>query len=478
MDKFLIRKDVYDDLIEKGYGKRDLSKLTKKQITDKNGHKRTVYVKNGEQPVTQKQTKTDELTPEKKARYEEMLEKVKRGPEENALFVRGEMLNKKDAISYLELKLGRRNGVVAEQKMKMEDEKKNAAMRDSQMRKKPTVEEYKENYFDAKNEAGKDIAENNKINKVSDLIEFSSDEMKAIQDAANKIGYKPGEEGKLLNAIEDKNIYSSLTKKNSDAWKRSGKEQKTFSSTDLLKEKIKAMNLKVDSGKKTESENKPKEYEEMNEQELQAELDKFGRGPFTRREQIEVDRIKDFLNKVKTENQEDDETSAKTFEDAIKNYNFNNEKKQGFAMDEVAKFYPELKDIVAKRRAAFSKANDARKRLDINPNNETYKEDFRNAANELSKLNKEYESQAEKALEKAPDVPKPSFGNYMDARRTVEQMKDKYKKQLESYEIANRLRANGAAAILDPMYGLKPDDYTKDSGFINAQMTIRAYEGK
>ena len=34
--------------IEKGYGKRDLSKLTKKQITDKNGHLKNVYVKNGE----------------------------------------------------------------------------------------------------------------------------------------------------------------------------------------------------------------------------------------------------------------------------------------------------------------------------------------------------------------------------------------------------------------------------------------------
>ena len=106
MDKLLIRKDVFEDIIEKGYGKRDYSKLTKKVITDKNGHKRTVYVKNGEQSVTQKQTKTDELTPEKKARYEDMLEKVKAGPDENALFVRDKgMLNKKDAIAHLEGKL-------------------------------------------------------------------------------------------------------------------------------------------------------------------------------------------------------------------------------------------------------------------------------------------------------------------------------------------------------------------------------------
>ncbi len=110
MNKFLIRKDVYGELIEKGYGKKDLSKLTKKKITDKNGHTRTVYVRNGEQPATQQQPKAqDELSPEKKARYEEMLEQVKAGPEENALFVRGKgMLNKKDAIAHLEGKLGKK----------------------------------------------------------------------------------------------------------------------------------------------------------------------------------------------------------------------------------------------------------------------------------------------------------------------------------------------------------------------------------
>ena len=51
MDKLLIRKDVFEDIIEKGYGKRDYSKLTKKVITDKNGHRRTVFVKNEMSPV-------------------------------------------------------------------------------------------------------------------------------------------------------------------------------------------------------------------------------------------------------------------------------------------------------------------------------------------------------------------------------------------------------------------------------------------
>jgi hypothetical protein len=110
MDKLLIRKDIYDELLEKGYGNKDLSKLTKKQITDKNGHRRTVYVRNGEDPSAQKQPKSqEELTSEKKAHYEEMLEKVKAGSDENALFVRGKgMLNKKDAIAHLSEKLGKK----------------------------------------------------------------------------------------------------------------------------------------------------------------------------------------------------------------------------------------------------------------------------------------------------------------------------------------------------------------------------------
>ena len=149
MDKMFIRKDVYEELLEKGFGKRDYSKLTKKKITDKNGHSRTVYVRNGEQPAEMQKPKAQEgLSDEKKAKYEEMLEKVKAGSDENALFVRGEMLNKKDAIDYLEKKLGRKNGVVAEQKMKMEDEKKDAAMKDQRTKSSEEMldEKAKENF--------------------------------------------------------------------------------------------------------------------------------------------------------------------------------------------------------------------------------------------------------------------------------------------------------------------------------------------
>ena len=111
MDKLFVRKDVYDELIEKGFGKKDYSKLTKKVITDKNGHKRTVFVKNDVEQTEVKQPKAQEgLSDEKRAKYEEMLEKVKAGSDENALFVRGKgMLNKKDAIAHLEGKLGKKS---------------------------------------------------------------------------------------------------------------------------------------------------------------------------------------------------------------------------------------------------------------------------------------------------------------------------------------------------------------------------------
>lgn len=514
MDKLLIRKDVYEDILEKGYGKRDLSKLTTKIITDKNGHRRKVYVRNGEQTAENKQPKAQEgLTPEKKARYQEMLKEVMAGPNENALFVKGKgMLNKKDAIAHLSEKLGMKvsnqsadeflhgseptpGKIMKTQQQKIMEENDNKVvikrkygmislygaktgdhiadfptekarldfMKENNLSKpdantpspdikggektidrykelyegkqKPTQNDMKENYLDAKNEGGRDIVENNKIETLSEKIEFSPDEMKMIRDTAKEIGYRVGrDEGKLLNAInsKDKAMYSALTKKNQKVWDESGKNQKTFSQTDLLKEKIQSMNGDFGS---------------------------------------------DDSGSIFDEEIEED-TTVKTFKDAVKNYNFTDEKKNQFAMDEVAKFYPDLKETVDKRRKAFYDVDAAKKKLDVNPNNKEYQENFKNAANELSKMNKEYENKAAKALEKAPNIPKPSFEKYMDARRTVDKFKDTYKKQLEEYEIGQKFRNSNAAAILDPMYGLKPNDYTKDSGFINAQMTIRAYEGK
>lgn len=568
MDKFLIRKDVFEDLIEKGYGKRDLSKLTKKQITDKNGHKRTVYVRNGEQPAAQNQPKAqDELSPEKKAHYEEMLEKVKAGSDENALFVRSKgMLNKKDAIAYLSEKLGKKpinsaaqghlesdtpqntditkedeerfgkqalSGLSGKRTSSEEydDDKAFAEYKELVTKDNPTdeeykrigelvnqhfehsdkpwaggaklkaevkkietpkkadtsslskedkinilseyqskmyknvsveewkdaynkvsekelnegfnkfaenhskrIEEYKENYLDAKNEAGKDIAENNKIQKLSDKIDFSPDELKMIKETADEIGYKVGkDEGKLLNAIysKDKAMYSALTKKNQKVWDESGKTQKTFSSTDLLKEKIQSMN--GDFG----ADNSDSKFDE-----------------------------------------EIDDTNKVSFEDSVKEYNFTDTKKTQFAMNEVANFYPELKDVVENRRKAFYEVDAAEKKLKVNPNNKEFKDNFASAYNKLKQADEEYDKASKKALEKAPNIKKPDFSKYMDAKRDVQKFLDKYKQQSEEYEVGQRLRNNGGASILSPMYGLKPDDYTKDPNYIKAQMTIRAYEEK
>ena len=174
MDKIFIRKDVYEEFLEKGFGKRDMSKLTKKKVTDKNGHTRTVYVRNGEQPAEMQQPKAQEgLTPEKKAKYEEMLEKVVAGPEDNALFVKDKgMLNKKEAIAHLSEKLGKHAG----EAMKNANDKANnltsmskedkISLLSEYMHKKygKTVESWKETYKaklsdDELNQAFKDFSE-------------------------------------------------------------------------------------------------------------------------------------------------------------------------------------------------------------------------------------------------------------------------------------------------------------------------------
>lgn len=131
MDKLMIRKDVFEDIIEKGYGKRDYSKLTKKVITDKNGHKRTVFVKNDVTQTTQKQPKTQELSEEKRAKYEEMLEKVKAGPNENALIVRGKTLNKEDAMAHLSKKLGIKESTQSDKNSNSEETEKKSFQKET-----------------------------------------------------------------------------------------------------------------------------------------------------------------------------------------------------------------------------------------------------------------------------------------------------------------------------------------------------------
>ena len=265
MDKFLIRKDVYEDLIEKGYGKRDLSKLTKKQITDKNGHKRTVYVKNSENPAVQNQPKAqEELSPEKKARYEEMLSKVKAGSDENALFVRSKgMLNKKDAIAYLSEKLGKKtvssaaqghlesdtpqntditkedeerlkakereqdsyklrellefgvdkNGVPKNDKTATEIKELMQSLGINNSTKKPSQDDMKENYLDARNEGGRDIADENRVDSHSkNAINLSDSEVKKMQKLFDYIP-ENAKGVQIMNTIydEDKALYKKLS---------------------------------------------------------------------------------------------------------------------------------------------------------------------------------------------------------------------------------------------------------------------------
>lgn len=49
-----VRKDVYMDLLEKGYGKRDYSRLQKVPVVDKNGHTRMVYKKMSADEIAEK----------------------------------------------------------------------------------------------------------------------------------------------------------------------------------------------------------------------------------------------------------------------------------------------------------------------------------------------------------------------------------------------------------------------------------------
>jgi len=78
----------------------------------------------------------------------------------------------------------------------------------------------------------------------------------------------------------------------------------------------------------------------------------------------------------------------------------------------------------------------------------------------------------------APKQPKPSVAAYMKARDTVKQLDDVYKKQLEEYENGQRLRANGGGAILSPMYGLKPNDLSKNKEYQEAKSILERFEAK
>lgn len=75
-------------------------------------------------------------------------------------------------------------------------------------------------------------------------------------------------------------------------------------------------------------------------------------------------------------------------------------------------------------------------------------------------------------------APKPSVQEYMKAQDTVKKYDETYKKQLEEYENGQRLRANGGGAILDPMYGLKPNDLSKNEEYQKAKDIIQRMEAE
>ena len=69
MDRYLVRKDVYNEIVK---AMRDRSHLTEKKITDKNGHQRTVWVRAGEEPKKVKGAKQEPAAEKKtsKPKYE------------------------------------------------------------------------------------------------------------------------------------------------------------------------------------------------------------------------------------------------------------------------------------------------------------------------------------------------------------------------------------------------------------------------
>lgn len=78
MTRLMIRKDVYDELM-KAFGHKDMSKLTKKQITDKNGHTKNVWVRMGEEPEAQRTGRSNIETEPSSSGRNPLADKLKTG---------------------------------------------------------------------------------------------------------------------------------------------------------------------------------------------------------------------------------------------------------------------------------------------------------------------------------------------------------------------------------------------------------------
>lgn len=79
-----------------------------------------------------------------------------------------------------------------------------------------------------------------------------------------------------------------------------------------------------------------------------------------------------------------------------------------------------------------------------------------------------------------PEKDAPSFDAYMDARRHINKLRDTYKKQKEEYDTAQRMNwaenAKKEGSILNPMYGLKPNDFENSSDYKKYVDTITSFE--
>ncbi len=230
---FVIQKSVADMIMKS----RDLSKLQKVKVTDKNGKTRTVYKRTGEQPSEVKQKKPAEEKPVDTKKYSDMLDKVKNGPEENALFVRGKgMLNKKDAIAYLEEKTGKKTSAGSEAKESKVESKKTVGQKMADNEDKAFEESEKnaqKKYGDMSIEELEEfIAEKSKANRYSpeyreaidanDILQEKKKQQKAEIDFEKKNNASKTEDIKRKNDAEN-NV--------NDAIKLSDSEKNTITST-------------------------------------------------------------------------------------------------------------------------------------------------------------------------------------------------------------------------------------------------------
>lgn len=170
-----------EEIIEKAFGHKDLSKLTKKQITDKNGHRRNVYVKNGEEPKQNISGKTYIEDIKKRKRVAQIKAMTQRG--DTILFEKDKQLKDGMVVAKGDDGVTARKEAFAYQ-VPYEDIKKNLTKEGSVSPEKFNASEYRNKWQDSK------IAELEKANK-GDGVKYFLEK------------YLPGEEGKEMSRKAD-----------------------------------------------------------------------------------------------------------------------------------------------------------------------------------------------------------------------------------------------------------------------------------